>query len=286
MNEPIAFNRMQDTLRGLGEPVRYQGGSLRTRGRCHDGSEPDTVIISRGRNGGLVVHCHKCGGNEAFLTSIGWRESDLFDVPLPERQRTGSDDWMPCLRHGHRKVAEYRYTDEQALLIHGVIRCDRKDFWQWRPDEAVKSGRRWSLNDEKGVRAVRLVPYRLPEILSAIAREQVVWICEGEKDVHALLKRGLEATCNAAGAGKWTLEHARHLTGADVTIVADRDDSGRKHAELVVETLRGVARSVYVVQARHGKDAFDHFAGGGTTGDFIEVWAPIPFTADKIGVAL
>lgn len=279
----IAFNRLADLLRDRGEPTRYQGGALRTRGICHDGDAPGTVAIRRGNNGGVVIHCHKCDGNAEFLAAIGWTEADLFDEPLPERERgeqRGPDGWIPCKRDGHHKVAEYLYRDELGAVVHGVVRCSNKHFWQWRPDADGPFGRRWKLKDDQGNRLVRLVPYRLPELLAAKQADRVIFVCEGEKDVHALVEHGLAATCNAEGSGKWTAEHARHLEGADVTIVADRDPKGREHAEKVVATLRGVARSVYVVQARTGKDAYDHFAAGHKDSDFDQVWAPVPYPCD------
>ncbi|MFC8704689.1 toprim domain-containing protein [Streptomyces anulatus] len=291
MNDTIAFNRLADLLGSMGEPTRYQGGALRTRGICHDGTSPGTVAIRRGNNGGAVVYCHKCQGNTEFLAAIGWTEKDLFDEPLPEderrQQRPADDTWIPCGDHGkdkggpgHKRVAQYVYRDENGRTVHGVTRCDHKCFAQWRPDDATKSGRRWSLNDKEGNRLVRVVPYRLPELLVAKENDRVIWIAEGEKDVHALVDHGLAATCNAAGAGRWTAEHAQFLEGADVTIVADRDEPGQKHAVHVVDTLRGLARSVYVVQARTGKDAFDHFAAGHHDTDFVQVWAPVPYPGD------
>ncbi|MFE7791288.1 toprim domain-containing protein [Streptomyces sp. NPDC057460] len=282
MNDTIAFNRLADLLGAMGEPTRYQGGALRTRGLCHGGDSPGTVAIRRGNNGGAVVFCHKCQGNADFLAAIGWTEADLYDEPLPERQRDrpADDTWIPCQDRGHKRVAQYLYRDENGALVHGVTRCDHKDFAQWRPDDTTRSGRRWSLNDKQGNRLVRLVPYRLPELLKAKEADRVIWIAEGEKDVHTLVDHGLAATCNAAGSGKWTTEHAQFLEGADVTIVADRDDKGREHAEQVVTTLRGLARSVYVVQARTGKDATDHFEAGHKDSDFDEVWAPVPYPGD------
>lgn len=276
----IAFNRLADLLRDLGEPTRYSGGVMRTRGLCHDGNADGTVAFKRG-NGCVVIHCHKCGGNADFLAAIGWTEADMFDEPLERpRDRPADDTWMPCKDRGHKRVAQYLYTDEHHQLVHGVVRCSEKDFYQWRPEPNTKSGRRWKLNDDQGKRLVRIVPYRLPQILAAIKADKAIWIAEGEKDVHALVDHGLEATCNAQGSGQWTTEHAQFLKGADVTIVADRDDKGRKHAEAVVETLRGVARSVYVVQARAGKDAHDHFAAGYRDHQFLQVWAPVPYPND------
>lgn len=284
----IAFNRLADLLRDRGEPTRYQGGALRTRGICHDGDSPDTVAIRRGNNGGVVIHCHRCNDNRGFLDAIGWTEADLFDEPLERTRDQPADDlWIPCKDrgrdkggHGHKRVAQYVYRDENGAVVHGVTRCDHKDFAQWRPDGSTKSGRRWSLNDEHGNRLVRVVPFRLPELLKAKIEDRVAFICEGEKDVLALVEHGLVATCNAGGAGKWTAEHAQFLEGMDVTIVADRDEPGQRHALHVVETLRGIARSVYIVQALTGKDAADHFAAGHKDSQFVQVWAPIPYPGD------
>ncbi|MGW3024518.1 toprim domain-containing protein [Streptomyces sp. NPDC001221] len=281
----IAFNRVADLVRDQGLRHRYSGGALRVQGICHDGDAEGTVAIRRGNNGGVVIFCHKCQGNADFLAALGLTEADLYDEPLPERERPADDTWIPCRDRGHKRVAQYDYRDERGAVVHGVTRCDHKCFAQWRPDDTARSGRRWSLNDQQGNRLVRVVPYRLPEILKAIAEDRVIWIAEGEKDVHALVDHGLQATCNAAGACKWTEEHAQFLRGADVTIVADRDDKGKEHAQLVVETLRPVARSIYVVQAKAGKDAADHFAAGLGDADFRQVWAPLPYPADPSGVA-
>lgn len=283
MTEPLAYNRIADHLASMGVHGRYQGGALRVPGLCHDGDAPGTVAIRRGNNGGVVIHCHKCNDNRGFLDAIGWTEADLFDEPLERhRDRPADDAWIPCRDRGHKRVAQYVYRDENNAVVHGVTRCDHKCFAQWRPASETKSGRRWSLNDQQGKRIVRAIPYQLPVVLSAKELDRVIWIAEGEKDVHALLDHGLVATCNAGGAGKWTAEHARYLKGADVTIVADRDEPGRAHALHVVETLRGLANSIYIVQARAGKDAADHFAAGFKDSDFHQVGAPLPYPGDPV----
>src|SRR5690606_25919571 len=209
---------------------------------------------------GIAVYCHKCQGNTDFLAAIGWTEADLFDTPLERsRDRPADDSWIPCQRHGHKRVAQYVYCDENGGVVHGVTRCDHKDFAQWRPDPATRSGRRWSLNGERGNRLVPFVPYRLPELLAAKEADRVIFIAEGEKDVHALVEHGLAATCNAGGSGKWTADHARYLAGADVTIVADRDEKGQEHALAVGEALRRRARPVYAAHAKRARGADDHF---------------------------
>lgn len=250
---------------------------------AHDDSNPSLSIRLDADK--VLLHCHAGCSVDDILASLDLTPADLFNQPL-ERDpfaRPEDDLWIPCQDRGHKRVAQYLYRDERGAVVHGVTRCDAKCFAQWRPAPETRSGRRWSLNDERGQRIVRTIPYRLPELLKAKAEDRVIFVSEGEKDVHALVDHGLAATCNAGGAGKWTAEHAAFLEGADVTIVADRDEPGEKHAKAVVETLRGVARSVYVVQALAGKDAADHFTAGHHDGEFVQVWAPVPYPGDTAG---
>ncbi len=100
--------------------------------------------------------------------------------------------------------------------------------------------------------------YRLPRVLEAIARDEAVYLAEGEKDVHALERAGVVATCNPMGAGKWRDEYSEALTGAEVVIVSDRDEEGRAHARQVAASLSGSAAAVRVVEPAAGKDASDH----------------------------
>jgi hypothetical protein len=245
---------------------------------AHDDRHP-SLSVGVTVEGVVMLHCHggaRCSTADV-MAALSLPMTALW--PANSRKQRPSDAWMPC---GHDRVADYLYRDEQGRVLYGVARCRRKGngcqgFRQWRPDPCKRSGRRWSLYGQDGTMAVRLVPYRLPEVITAVRDQRVVMICEGEKDAEALRARpGITATCNAMGAGKWQPDFARYFDGADVSIVADRNEPGRRHAQAVVANLMPVARSIYVLQARHGVDAHDHLSAGGTTGDFIEVWAPKP----------
>jgi len=136
-------------------------------------------------------------------------------------------------------VAVYKYTDENGELLFEVTRHDPKDFRQRRPDG--RGGHIW------GLKGVRLVPYRLPEIIEDLAQDRTVFIVEGEKDVDRLRKLGIPATCNPAGAGKWRDEFSPTFDGADVVILPDNDDPGREHADKVARSLTGHASRIRVV---------------------------------------
>ena len=174
-------------------------------------------------------------------------------------------------------VATYDYTDPHTnALRFQVVRLEPKSFRQRRPCPnceqkgcpACKHGWIWNL---EGVhKDILFRQYELSQLIREGKLTQI-WIAEGEKDVLAFLEHGVYATCSAGGAGKWP-EDAGHALCADldVTIVQDKDEKGKAHAQLVKAALGGVARSVRIVEAREGKDAADHFAAGFGVDDFQE----------------
>ena len=176
-------------------------------------------------------------------------------------------------------VATYDYADEHGELLYQAVRYDPKDFRQRRP---VGSGWNWS------IKGVRRVIYRMAEVMQAVADGQTIYICEGEKDVENARALGLVATCNAMGAdngsgNKWLPEFADVLVNADVVVVPDQDEPGQRHAAWVVQTLKGKARNIGLLNVRQGKDLSDWIDSGATVSDIegaivdaIEVEVPPP----------
>jgi hypothetical protein len=74
-----------------------------------------------------------------------------------------------------------------------------------------------------------------------------VFIVEGEKDADALTDRTYVATCNSGGAGNWTPDLNRWLSGKTAYVIPDNDEQGRKHAQQVAENLYGIAREIRIV---------------------------------------
>ena len=90
-----------------------------------------------------------------------WRNA--YEDAVPRNRTNGLGDI----------VAIYDYTDEAGKLIFQVCRFDPKDFRQRQPNGTGK----WIWK----VKGLRVVPYRLPEVLKAIAEKRIVFINEGEK---------------------------------------------------------------------------------------------------------
>ena len=123
----------------------------------------------------------------------------------------------------------------RASVVQQVIRDDRKQFPQRRPDPSSKTGWRWNLQ------GVTQVPYRLPRLVEQCQLGGTVHVVEGEKDVHAVERAGGVATTNPGGAGKWRDAYSQHLRGAGaIVIIADNDPAGLAHAGDVARSLRSV----------------------------------------------
>lgn len=187
-----------------------------------------------------------------------------------------------------RIVATYDYHDASGKLLFQAVRKDPKDFLQRQPDG--KGGWTWNL------KGVEMVLFRLPEILHAVAKGTPIFLCEGEKDVLAIVQKGFAATCNPLGAGKWRDSYTETLKGAVVAIIADKDPAGRAHAQLVASKLNGVAKSIRVIELPNTngnpvKDAHDFFTAGGTPEIIFELvdaapsWTPTAPDSNRAEIA-
>lgn len=223
-NELAILSRLQG--------VHRNGNGWRASCPAHADKNPSLSIDVR--DGRILLHCHAGCSIAAVLRAAGIEEQELF---LDAEKKP-------------KIVAEYDYVDEHGNLLSQAVRYQPKNFRQRRPDG--KGGWLWNLN------GVRRVLYRLPEVISA----QSVLICEGEKDCEAARRQGLIATCNPGGAGKWREDHSETLLGKEITIIADADEVGRKHARQVAASLKGKVGSLKLIELPGAKDLHDWFAAG------------------------
>ena len=133
--------------------------------------------------------------------------------------------------------------------------------------------------------------------------DNVIVIPEGERDVDALWKLGIAATCNAGGAGKWHPDLSVFFKGGDVVVIPDYDPqkkhpktgalmfhpdgrpilSGQNHAADVARHLTGVAARVRVLELWKSwpdmppkGDVSDWIENGGTVEQLYELIDQVP----------
>ncbi len=236
----------------LGDPNPHQS----TKTTLRFGTNGSLAVeIAGDKKGTWFSHEENIGGGVLDLIA---REAGLKNGAAVEwlKVELGIADEQPVQR---RIVSTYDYCDPAGTLLFQVVRFEPKDFRQRRLDG--KGGWDWK------VKGTAPVPFRLPEVIAAVAAGKRIYIPEGEKDVLALAKLGLVGTCNPGGAGKWPDTFPPHFHGADVVVLPDNDDAGRAHADLVVRSLVNVAASVRVLALPglpHKGDVSDWLAAGGT----------------------
>jgi putative DNA primase/helicase len=206
-----------------------------------------SLSVTEGRDGKAVLHCHAGCPPQAVLAALRLDWPDLF----PEGRNAKAE-----------VVATYDYTDEQGRLLYQAVRYFPKAFKRRRPDG--RGGWTWKLGD------ARLVLYRLPRVLAAVAAGQPVYVAEGEKDVHAIERAGATATTIIGGVnGRWLPEFSRLLAKTRVLVVADDDPPGRQRAAATARAIAAPGGQVEVVWPAVGKDAADHLAAGLTLADLL-----------------
>jgi len=234
---------------------------------AHNDHDPSLRVTLKPDDGRILLKCFAGCSQEQILRALearGISRSDLSPPSKPQPRRDSSTI-----------LKTYDYFSKDGRLLFQVVRMNPKTFRQRRPcpnngkcghpkcsREMYGGWWHWDLD------GVERVLYHLPEVMAASARGGRVYVVEGEKDADALAHRGLVATTNPQGAGKWRAEYSEALRGACVVILPDNDEPGRRHAEQVAQSLHGIAASVRVLHLPGlppKGDVSDWLAAGGTT---------------------
>jgi DNA primase len=233
-----------------------------------------------------VFNCRGCGAKGDIIDFVQFLDGVDFNTActqLTGQQPSKSNGKDAAGKSKKVVVATFEYQNQDNSIAFVVDRIEfqkpdgtavQKDgkpdkvFRQRRPDPDHPG--RWIHN----VSGVPVVPYRLPDLIEAIANDHTVLIVEGEAKADLLWSWDLAATCNAGGSKKWKPEHSEFLRGADVILLPDNDNAGWQHINVVGASLAGVAKRVRVLvlpQERAKGDIIDWARASGTREQFHEL---------------
>jgi len=231
-----------DSILSQLEGVKRSGSGWVALCPCHEDRTP-SLSITETEDGKVLYKCFAGCTQEALSEA-------LRGVLSPSEGKQGKSPLGDPSEAHIAAESVYDYVDENGALLYQVLRMPGKDFPVRRPDGS--GGWIWGLG------TTRRILYRLPEVIQAVAEGRTVAICEGEKDVEAVRSHRQVATCNPGGAGKWRPEYSAFFKGATVILCVDPDAPGRKHGAAVRDALEGVAKEIIPVEAKDGKDPYDH----------------------------
>lgn len=257
-------------IRDCGITLTPQGSRLFARCPWHDDSSPSFSVFADGERCG----CPPCDWTGDVFEFV----QKFFDLPdaaaaaryLCDRYNIMTDTPQPKKRETKRgpKQEHYDYLDADGEIVFRVQR-----YGMVHDDGTVAAGKTFTQARHLGagkfsnsMAGTEYVLYRLPAILTATS---VIWLCEGERDVHAVEKAGGVATTDAGGAGARNKFSERgypeQLRGRDVIVVPDSDAPGQERGALIAHALHGIAASVRIatVPEPH-KDVRDYLEAGGT----------------------
>lgn len=233
-----------------------------------------SLSVREGDGGKILLHCMAGCAPSAVVQAVGLKLSDLFPDDgrrgrrtAPQRPPKAAPAQAPAAPQERarkpelgRLVKVYPYTDEQGQTLFEVCRFEReengqrvKTFRQRHTDptdpKAKHDGIVWNLS------GVRIVLYRLPEVMDAVKAGRTVYVVEGEKDADTMASLGFCATTNPGGASKqgatkWLPEFTQALTGANVVILPDNDAAGLNDRQQVAQQLAAVCSSVKMLDLR------------------------------------
>lgn len=225
--------------------VRRSGSGYVARCPAHE-DQHQSLSFREGDDEKVLAYCHAGCNIDRIAAALGIKVGDLF----PERNGNGATV------AGARFVRAYTYRRADGESLFQVDRYEPKTFRPRLPGADV-----YGLPE-----GFKRVLYRLPEVVAAVQAGEPIYFVEGEKDAENLAALGVCATTSGS-ASSWKRELAEPLRDAEVIILPDNDDAGRKYASLVRNSLEGIAKSARLLalpNLKEHEDVSDWINRGGT----------------------
>ena len=241
---------------------KYGNGKAQALCPAHPDKEA-SLTITQGNDGKTLLKCHAGCSSESVVLAAGLKMADLFsENRLSEERRR-----MYIESREKRKIeAVYNYVSINGEYAYTKIRLEgKKMLFGMLNDERFEYGLKGRSKKE-----FNAIFGSIPRIKEAIERNEPIFIPEGEKDVNTLIKKGY-AAFSCGGANDWNKNVSELCNGAEVIILADNDDPGKKLAATIEKDLKGISKSVKIIVPMPDTpkaDITDYFEAGHTVEEF------------------
>lgn len=225
--------------------IEVKGGRCvaRWRGGTHESVAVDGAkwFDHVDKRGGTVIDlCAIVQFGGDAIRAAQWLGDNFHLTPKAETEaRERKTRAQILVESGYVNTATYDYTDEKGDVVYSICRFEKSED-QLKDGESRKTFVHRTPDHEcLGDKKEKLL-YNLPAVIKATE----VYVVEGEKDVETLRGFGITATTNSGGASNWDPNLSHWFAGKDVVVLADNDEPGQKHADLVVACIKPIAKRV------------------------------------------
>lgn len=235
--------------------------------RCpaHDDKHA-SLTITKGRKCTLF-YCHAGCTVDEVLNAAGLEKKDTFYDVEPR-----SPNWKAYVAAREKRKIEaiYNYVSINGTYAFTKVRCEGKKilYGRMENDRFI-----YGLPRDTPRKSYKAIYGSLQAINKAIAENRPIFIPEGEKDVDTLIKQGCTAW-TYGGCSDWQSDFATLVQGADVYILADNDEAGKRVAETIQNDIKAVAKSSKIIVPMPDTpkaDVSDYFATGHSKQEFEQM---------------
>ena len=226
-------------------------------GRCPLCNADEHLYITLGEDGKVLLYCQHCSATAPQIApAVHLTMQDLHmdggnasktAASTPAKKAEASKD-----KHG-RIVA----TREHVYHNSDGTTFGRKTVKTYEDGHKTAYWARWDAQGGKYVNSLKGLSkplYALPALMGKDIK--TVFVVEGEKDAGNILKLIDTSTATATStpdgaiknADSWSDNWTGYFDGKHVIVIADNDDAGRVHADIVARKVHSVAASVVVLQ--------------------------------------
>lgn len=222
-----------------------------------------SLTVSKGKKCTLF-YCHAGCRLDDILTAAGLEKKDTYYDVDPQQT-----NWRAFVESREKRKIEavYNYISlngscsftklrlEGKKIIYGMLKNDRFTY---------------GLGHDTPRKTYKAIYGSVQALNKAISEGKPVFIVEGEKDVDTMAKQGYTAF-TYGGVNDWQADFATLVQGAEVYILADNDQAGRRVAETIFNDVQAVAKGVKIITPMPDipkADITDYFEAGHSKEEF------------------